>query len=169
MSLHLLDVEPRDVSAGALGLLLDGAAPAPLAELRLTDDHWGSLTLSVLVASQVVSAVAGDRRVTEEVSCDAVGAGGKPLPRSVRSPGYELSSSVERTSRSELDAMAARLRALAAAAPGWLLGAFPGAEGALTALTAQALPGGGWSWETWHLYPDGDTGEVVTTRSRWMP
>ena len=169
MSLHLLDVEPRDVSAGDLGLLLGGSAPAPLAELRLTDAHGGSLTLGVLGASHVVTAVAGARRVTEEVSCDAVGAGGEPLPRAVRFPGYELTSAVERTSRAELDATAERLRAAAAAGPGWLIGAFPGSAGALTALTAQPLPGGGWSWETWHLYPAGDTGEVVTTRSRWTP
>ena len=169
MSLHLLDVEPRDVSAGDLGLLLGGSAPAPLAELRLTDDRGGSLTLGVLGASHVVTAVAGDRRVTEEVSCDAVGAGGEPLPRSVRLPGYQLTSAVERTARAELDATAERLRALAAAGPGWLVRAFPGSAGALTALTAQSLPGGGWSWDTWHLYPDGDTGEVVTTRSRWTP
>ena len=169
MSLHLLDVEPRDVSAGELGLLLGGSAPAPLAELRLTDGRGGSLTLGVLGASHVVTAASGGARLTEEVSCDAVGSGGEPLPRSLRSPGYELSSTVQRTSRVELDATAARLRTLAAGTPGWLLGAFPGSAGALTALTAQTLPGGGWSWETWHLYPDGDTGEVVTTRSRWTP
>jgi uncharacterized protein DUF2617 len=169
VSVHLLDVEPRDVRAGALGLLLGGSAPAPLAQLRLTHHGGGSLVLGVLGASHVVTAVAGAHRVTEEVSCDAVGAGGEPLPRSVRLPGYELTSTVVRTGRAELDATAVRLRALAAAGPGWLVGAFPGSAGALTGLTAQPLPGGGWSWETWHLYPDGDTGEVVTTRSRWMP
>lgn len=169
MSLHLLDVEPRDVAAAALGLVLDRPAPPPLAQLRLTDGRGGSITLGVLGASHVVTVADGTQRLTEEISCDAVAAGGEPLPRHRRAPGYELSSSVLRTSRTELDATAARLRAQAAGSPGWLLGAFPGAVGALTALTAQPLPGGGWTWDTWHLYPDGDSGDVVTTRSRWTP
>ncbi|NEK87467.1 DUF2617 family protein [Blastococcus saxobsidens] len=169
MSLHLLDVEPRDVVAAALGLVLDRPAPHPLAELRLTDGADGEIVLGVLGASHVVTAVADGQRLTEEISCDAVGAGGEPLPRHHRAPGYELSSTVARVGRAELDATADRLRARAAAEPGWLLGAFPGSAGALTALTAQPLAGGGWTWDTWHLYPDGETGEIVTTRSRWNP
>ncbi|TFV48199.1 DUF2617 family protein [Blastococcus sp. TF02A_35] len=169
MTLHLLTVEPRDVAAAALGLLLDRPAPAALAELRLSHDAGGEIVLGVLGASHVVTAVAGGRRLTEEISCDAVGAGGEPLPRHRRSAGYELSSAVTRTTRAELDATADRLRARAATEPGWLLGAFPGGVGALTALTARPLAAGGWTWDTWHLYPDGDTGEVVTTSSRWAP
>ncbi|TYP81098.1 DUF2617 family protein [Blastococcus xanthinilyticus] len=169
MSVHLLDVEPRDVSAAALGLLLDRPAPAALARLELADGHGGSIVLGVLGASHVVTATLGRARVTEEVSCDAVGAGGDPLPRSTRSGGYRLTSAVTATDRAELDATADRLRALAAADPAWLCGAFPGSAGALTALTAQPVPGGGWAWQTWHLYPAGDRGEVVTTRTRWTP
>ncbi|MGY2084112.1 DUF2617 family protein [Blastococcus sp. SYSU DS0539] len=169
MSLHQLAVEPRDVSAAALGLLLDGPAPETLAQLRLPGPDGGSLTLGVLGASHVVTAAAGGRRLTEEVSCDAVGAGGRPLPRVMRSGGYRLTSAVTATDRSELDATADRLRALAGADPAWLCGAFPGSAGALTAMTAQPLAGGGWAWQTWHLYPAGTSGEVVTTRSRWTP
>ena len=168
MSLHLLDIEPRDVSATALGLLLDRPAPATLAQLRLTDGG-GSLTLGVLGASHVIIATGPGSRLTEEVSCDAVAAGGAPLPRSTRSGGYELTSAVTTTGRAELDATADRLRALAHADPAWLCGAFPGSAGALTAMTGQPLAGGGWAWQTWHLYPAGNTGEVVTTRTRWTP
>jgi hypothetical protein len=169
VSLHLLDVEPRDVSAAALGLLLDRPAPATLARLELPDGRGGSITLGVLGASHVVTATVPGRRLTEEVSCDAVGAGGEPLPRSTRAGGYELVSAVTATDRGELDATADRLRALAAADPAWLCGAFPGSVGALTAMTAQPVPGGGWAWQTWHLYPAGDRGEVVTTQTRWTP
>ena len=169
MSLHLLDIEPRDVSAEALGLLLDRPAPATLAELRLADGRGGSIVLGVLGASHVVTAAIPGSRLTEEVSCDAVGAGGDPLPRNTRSGGYQLTSAVTATDRARLDRTADRLRALAAADPAWLCGAFPGSAGALTAMTAEPLAGGGWAWQTWHLYPDGDTGEVVTTRTRWTP
>lgn len=170
MSLHLLDIEPRDVSAAALGLLLDRPAPTTLAELRLVvGTRGGSLTLGVLGASHVVTAVVPGARLTEEVSCDAVGGGGEPLPRSTRSGGYEFTSAVTATGGAELDATADRLRARADADPAWLCGAFPGSTGALTAMTARPLPGGGWAWQTWHLYPDGNTGEVVTTRTRWAP
>ncbi|WP_104524470.1 DUF2617 family protein [Blastococcus atacamensis] len=169
MSLHVLDVEPRDVAAAALGLLLDRPAPEPLARLRLPDGAGGEIVLGVLGASHVVTARSGGSRLTEEISCDAVHAGGQPLPRSHRTAGYELTSAVVRVGCAELDATADRLRGRAATEPGWLLGAFPGSAGALTALTAQPLAGGGWAWDTWHLYPDGDTGEIVTTSSRWIP
>ncbi|MCF6746525.1 DUF2617 family protein [Blastococcus sp. KM273128] len=169
MSVHQLDVAPRDVSAAALGLLLDGPAPEPLAQLRLTGAAGASLTLGVLGASHVVSADAGGRRITEEVSCDAVAAGGSPLPAELRSGGYAFTSATTTATRDELDATAARLRVRAAGDPAWLCGAFPGAHDALTALTAQPLAGGGWAWQTWHLYPAGASGEVVTTRTRWAP
>ena len=169
MSLHLLDVEPRDVSAAALGLLLDRPAPRALAQLRLPDGRGGEITLGVLGASHVVTATVPGSRLTEEVSCDAVGAGGEPLPGRTRSGGYQLTSAVTATDRAALDATAARLRAHAEAGPAWLCGEFPGSAGALTAMTAQALADGGWAWQTWHLYPAGDRGEVVTTRSRWTP
>ncbi|MDP5181747.1 DUF2617 family protein [Blastococcus sp. BMG 814] len=169
MSLHQLDVTPRDVSAGALGLLLDGPAPVPLAQLRIAGVAGATLTLGVLGASHVVSAEAGGHRLTEEVSCDAVGAGGRALPARLRAGGYAFASAITATSADELDATARRLRELATGDPAWLCGAFPGAAGALTAMTAQPLAPGGWAWQTWHLYPGDGSGEVVTTRTRWTP
>ena len=169
MTVHQLEVQPRDVAAGALGLLLDAPAPPGLAELRLDDGAGGVLVLGVLGASHVVTARAAGHLLTEQVSCDAVAAGGEPLPRRARTGGYELTSTVSVLPRSELDATAARLRALAQEDAAWLCGAFPGSGSALTAMTGTALAAGGWTWDTWHLYPAGDTGEMVTTRSRWTP
>jgi hypothetical protein len=168
MSLHDLDVEPRDVTAEALGLLLDAPAPAALAELVVDDGRGGRLVLGVLGASHVVTAEAGGHRLTEQVSCDALAAGGRQLPERAEAGGYALTSAITEVARAEFDATAARLRARAEHDEGWLCGAFPGGAGALTALTAAALPGG-WTWETWHLYPGEERSVIVTTRSRWTP
>ena len=169
MSMHDLDVEPRDVAAEALGLLLHAPAPAALAELALDDGHGGTVVLGVLGASHVVVAAAGGRVLTEQVSCDALAAGGCALPERAEADGYTLSSAVTALPWAAFDATAARLRARAEHDEGMICGAFPGGAGALTALTAAALPGGGWTWETWHLYPGAERSVIVTTRSRWTP
>jgi Protein of unknown function DUF2617 len=169
MTLHQLDVEPRDVAAEALGLLLHAPAPVALAELALDDGRGGTLVLGVLGASHVVIAGVGGSVLTEQVSCDALAAGGRELPERAESGGYVLSSAVTAVPRADLDATAARLRVRAARDARMLCGAFPGGMGALTALTGAALPGGGWTWETWHLYPGAERSVIVTTRSRWAP
>jgi Protein of unknown function DUF2617 len=169
MTLHQLDVEPRDVAAEALGLLLDAPAPEALAELALDDGRGGTLVLGVLGASHVVSAAVDGRTLTEQVSCDALAMGGWALPERAEADGYTLSSAVTALPRAALDATAARLRARAERDDRMLCGAFPGGAGALTALTAAVLPGGGWTWETWHLYPGAERSVIVTTRSRWAP
>ncbi len=170
MTVHALAVEPLDVSADALGLLLDAPAPAALAELRLADDD-GELVLGVLSASHVVTATRPGHRVTEQVSCDALTAGGAALPARQDRHGYRLTTSTCTVPATALAELAARLRAEAVGA-GWLCGAFPGADTALTALRGEAVPGG-WRWETWHLYPgahpaSGD-GVVVRTSTTWQP
>jgi hypothetical protein len=169
VSLHDLDVEPRDVRAEALGLLLHAPAPAALAELVLDDGRGGRLVLGVLGASHVVTASTGGQVLTEQVSCDALAGGGQELPTRAEADGYALSSAVTVVPREVLDDTAARLRARAARDDRMLCGAFPGGPGALTALAAAALPGGGWTWETWHLYPGAERSVIVTTRSRWTP
>jgi hypothetical protein len=169
VSLHDLDVEPRDVRAEALGLLLDAPAPAALAQLTLDDGRGATLVLGVLGASHVVTAAAGAQRITEQVSCDALAAGGQALPERAEAGAYAMSSTVREPPRAEFDATAARLRIWAEREGNWLCGAFPGGAGALTALTAAALPAGGWTWETWHLYPGAERSVIVTTRSRWTP
>jgi hypothetical protein len=165
----LLDVVPRDVRADALGLVLDAPAPAALAELTVHDGRGGSLTLGVLGASHVVTATVPGHAVTEQVSCDAVAAGGTQLPRSARSGAHRLTSATREVPPAELAAVAGRLHRLAEGSPDWLYGTFPGGPGAGTALTAAALPEGGWTWESWHLYPGEERGVIVTTRSRWTP
>lgn len=166
MTLHRLQVLPRDVAADALGLLLDAPAPPTLAELVLRhgDDR---LVLGVLGASHAVTATARDGRLTEQVSCDAVAAGGRPLPRRTRAGAYRLTSERRTVPAAELAATAARLRTRAGGAD-WVCGAFPGDGAALTALTGACLDGG-WTWRTWHLYPGPEEGVIVTTRSRWTP
>jgi hypothetical protein len=168
MTLHHLDVEPRDVAAEALGLLLDAPAPTALAELTLHDDRAGTLTLGVLGASHVVTAAAPARRLTEQISCDALAAGGQDLPERASVGGYRLSSTVTEVSRAEFDGTARQLLARAERDERWLGGTFPGAAGALTVLTGSAVPGG-WTWETWHLYPGAERSVIVTTQSRWTP
>lgn len=169
MSLHLLDVQPRDVTADALGLLLHAPAPAALAEASLRDGRGGLLTLGVLGASHVVTATLPGHHLTEQVSCDAIGAGGQELPQHTRLGGYQLTAFTREVSRAELEETAARLRGLAESSDSWLCGTFPGTGSAMTAMTAGTLPAGGWTWQSWHLYPGGETSSIVTTRSRWIP
>ena len=169
MSVHLLDVAPRDVAPDALGLLLHAPAPAALAQISLRDGCGGLLTLGVLGASHVVSATLPGHHLTEQVSCDAVGAGGQELPQRVQLGGYQLVTATREVPRAELEETAAKLRGLAENSDWWLCGTFPGDGSAMTAMTAGALPVDGWTWESWHLYPDGETSSIVTTRSRWTP
>ncbi|MBW0116743.1 DUF2617 family protein [Pseudonocardia abyssalis] len=167
MTLHRLRVLPRDVDADALGLLLDAPAPPTLAELVLTHGD-ARLVLGVLGASHAVTATAGSARLTEQVSCDAVAAGGRPLPRSARAGAYRLTSESRTVPAAELAATASALRRSATDDASWVCGAFPGDGAALTALTGAPLDGG-WTWRTWHLYPGPEEGVIVTTRSRWTP
>ena len=169
MTLHQLAVQARDVSAAGLGLLLGAAAPRALAERRLVDADGGVLVLGVLAASHVITATRPGARLVEQVSCDAVAGGGQRLPDRLEDGAYQLTASTTVLPRSDLDALAEHLRAQARTSPAWLCGAFPGDDAALTALTGHALHGGGWGWQTWHLYPQSDDGAVVETCSRWQP
>ncbi|TQC49967.1 DUF2617 family protein [Rhodococcus sp. WS4] len=168
MTLHVLDVESRDVTAEALGLVVNAETPLPLAELTIThgDD---TVTLGVLGASHAVTASLAGRRITEQVSCDAVRAGGRPLPASNSARGYRFDSTTDVVDRTHLEQTADWLRRQATEVDGWICGAFPGDHTALTALTATRDPSGGWAWRTWHLYPGDKGGVIVKTRSRWLP
>lgn len=110
MSVHLLEVEPADVAADALGLVLDAPVPATLAELHLHDGLAGSLTLGVLGASHVVVAEAGGRMLTEQVSCEAVRSGGMRLPEVEERHGYRFVSRTELVPEDEFRLRAAALR-----------------------------------------------------------
>jgi hypothetical protein len=169
VSVHLLEVEPRDVAADALGLLLHAPAPAALAEIRLRDGRGGQLILGVLGASHVVTAMVPGHHLTEQVSCNAIGAGGQELPQRAQMGGYQLISVTRKVPSATLDETAARLRGLAESSNSWLCGTFPGASSAMTAMTANSLPAGGWTWESWHLYPGKQACSIVTTQSTWTP
>lgn len=169
MSVHLLDVQPRDVDPGALGLLLHAPAPAALTQISLRDGRDGLLTLGVLGVSHVVTATVPGHHLTEQVSCDAVSAGGQKLPQRAQREGYQLTAVTTEVPRAELEQTAARLRSLAERSDWWLCATFPGPGSAMTAMTAGSLPAGGWSWESWHLYPGKVRNSIVTTRSRWTP
>ena len=168
MSVHVLDVESRDVSAGRLGLVVDAPVPQPLVTLDLTDPVAGVLTLGVLGASHVVTATARGRTFTEQVSCDAIAAGGLPLPDVEHRHGYHFVSRTATVTRRVLSDRAGLLRDRAATTSGWLCAAFPTDRDAITAMTATAS-GGHWHWRTWHLYPSGDESVIVETEGRWLP
>jgi hypothetical protein len=127
------------------------------------------ITLGVLGASHVVTARRPGHHLTEQVSCDALEAGGQELPHYTQRGGYQLASVTRQLPGAELEEIATSLRDLAERSDRWLYGAFPGTSSAITAMTARALPIGGWSWESWHLYPGARTSSLVGTRSSWVP
>ena len=168
MTLHVLDIESRDVTAEALGLVVNAETPLALAELTITygDER---VTLGVLGASHAVTASVAGSMITEQVSCDAIQAGGRPLPVSDSAGGYRFDSTTDTVDRAHLEQTADWLRRQATEVEGWICGAFPGDHTALTALTATREHSGGWAWQTWHLYPGDKGGVIVKTRSRWLP
>ena len=166
MPLHQLAVSPADVSGAGLGLALNAPAPSPLATWRLLHPDTGALVLGVLGASHVVTVEHSNCRFSEEVSCNARTHGG--LPDRAVAPGYLLESHTVRHDETGIRRLANRLRDRCASDPGWLGGAFPGDDAALTALAAEPDEAG-WRWQTWHLYPDAAGGTVVYTSSRWRP
>ncbi|MFV1366615.1 DUF2617 family protein [Mycolicibacterium elephantis] len=167
MPLHHLAVSPADVSGAGLRLALNAAAPSPLAACRLAHPNGSELLLGVLGASHVVTVSRAKSCFSEEVSCTAVAP--TPLPGRAVAPGYLLESRHETHDEPSFRALARLLRARCAQNTGWLGGAFPGDDAALTALAAEP-DGDGWRWRTWHLYPHPTGGgTVVHTNSRWQP
>jgi hypothetical protein len=164
---HELAVAPADVSGGALGLALNAPAPDPLATCRVIHPGGGVLVLGVLGASHVVTVEHGAQRFSEQVSCTARANGGE-LPERADAPGYQLDSRVRIWSDVAIRWIARRLRERCATEEHWLGGAFPGDDAALTVLSA-APDGGGWRWQSWHLYPESAGGTEVYTASRWRP
>jgi Protein of unknown function DUF2617 len=168
--LHQLAVTPADVSGERLGLALNAPAPPPLATCSLEHPTGGALLLGVLGASHVVAVEHAAGRFSEQVSCTARGLG-VDLPERTDAPGYRLESRTEAHDEASFRSLARELRERCAREPGWLGGAFPGDDAALTALAAEP-DGTGWRWQTWHLYPRGPSGSggvVVHTASRWRP
>ncbi|HET9891073.1 MAG TPA: DUF2617 family protein, partial [Mycobacterium sp.] len=161
-------VTPADVSGERLGLALNAAVPAPLASCRLDHPRGGAaLLLGVLGASHVVSV---EHAFSEEISCTARNLGAN-LPEFTEAPGYCLQSRTDAHDEASFRRLAHDLRGRCARRAAWLGGTFPGDDAALTVLAAEP-DGGGWRWQTWHLYPGrpaGNGGTVVHTASRWRP
>ena len=167
MPLHQLAFSPADVSGTGLRLAINAPAPSPLATSRLPHPEGGELALGVLGASHVVTVDVANCHFSEEVSCTAQAT--TQLPDYAVAPGYRLDSHTETHDESSFRRLARDLRDNCASEPGWLGGAFPGDDAALTALSAEP-DGQGWRWRTWHLYPDAaGGGTVVYTTSRWRP
>ncbi|CAM4416280.1 hypothetical protein MB901379_01944 [Mycobacterium basiliense] len=170
MPFHQLAVAPADVSGARLGLALNVPAPQPLASYRLHHPDGGTLLLGVLGASHLITVHRGSERFSEEVSCTARTHGGS-LPAQSEAPGYRLQTGTDTHDEPAFRRLAHDLRRRCTHNDGWLGGAFPGDDAALTVLTARP-EGSGWYWRTWHLYPlnpSGSGGTVVHTSSRWCP
>ncbi|KUI12372.1 hypothetical protein AU192_20155 [Mycobacterium lehmannii] len=167
MPFHRLVVTPADVSGTGLRLALNACAPTPLAVCSLPHPGDGALVLGVLGASHVVTVEQSERTFSEEVSCTA--RTDTALPGRAEAPGYRIESRTQTYGEAEFRRLAQMLRVSCEREDGWLGGAFPGDDAALTALAAEP-DGTGWRWRTWHLYPDQAAGgTVVYTRSRWRP
>lgn len=158
---------PADVSGRRLRLALNACVPTPLAACSLPHPADGALALGVLGASHVVTVEQSEHTFSEEVSCTA--RTDAELPGRAEAPGYRIESRTEACGEAEFRRLAQMLRVSCERERGWLGGAFPGDDAALTALAAEP-DGPGWRWRTWHLYPDRAAGgTVVYTRSRWRP
>ena len=152
-----------DAQASALSWWLGDDAPASLASLVL-QGPTGPLELRLLGASHHVVATAGRTRCPEVVAC---GRREAPLPAShyglVGDARYRFRSTTTSYAAKDLFRVARDLRHRWTSADDAIVGVFPGSPDALTVLTGRPVREG-WSWASWHVYPD--AGEVVRTRSR---
>ncbi|PPK95263.1 uncharacterized protein DUF2617 [Kineococcus xinjiangensis] len=183
--LRALAAPYADVTAAGLTWRLGGPAPEALAELSVRDAAGGTLlVLRVLGAShEVLLGDAGRPWLTEVVAC-LPGVGPflpervrqelpvPPEPGSAQPPGappapgrsahYSFDSAVARLGAGEFAARVEELRASLERREHALVGVFPGAADALTALVGEVSPDGRCArWQTWHTYPQ--AGEIVST------
>jgi len=167
--LKVLSTTYTDTRAGDLAWCL-GLEPLPaLAVLDLAlggPGHSGiQVQLRLLGASHQVLLDAPHGRCSETVACLPGSTDPLPIGVAKRVGGwdYEFAARVETLSRGSFAGRAQELLALVADHPNGLVGTFPGAPHALTAMLVQHMEGGA-RWRTWHAYPQ--EGRVVATRSR---
>lgn len=125
----------------------------------------GRLELRLLGASHQVLLELAGRKLSETVACLPDRAGSMPsgVRQQVHGLAYDFSSSTSRSlSDADFSAQVAALRETYEGHPRALVGFFPGAADAVTALVAEVVEGG-IGWRTWHAYPQ--TGELVATRT----
>lgn len=168
MTILQLPVPYADTSAGMLSYALGLPTQAALGDLVVTAaaGPGTTLTLRLLGASHQALLDTASGRISETVAClDAVT---PTLPARVRrmlpvGP-YRFAARVHRLGADELRREVDRLRRRLARQRHVLIGAFPGATDAVTALLAEPRPNhDAVRWQTWHVYPQ--TGEVVHTHS----
>ena len=155
-----LELPFADVRASDLALALD-APPQPALKILSVDAGRFALELRLLGSSHQAIV---EGLVRETVACGIGEPGGLPA-RAERAAGHATYSFTARVQRFEPFAYAAAARraiSAAAADDHGLVGLFPGAGDAFTALRARALARGV-TWDTWHGYPQ--DGEIVVTRS----
>lgn len=184
-----LIIPPADVSAHALGVLLNGPS-RPLLARRTVATGDSSLSMGIIGASHMVdvSLPMSDVPVfREEVSCLAacpsnpaavkvswcsspqvvleLEDGNLKFHRSFPAGDYWFSMSTERFTNKSFDSTAEKV--VAGFSPDWLVGRFPGeGEFHITALHGR-WQDDRWLWLTFHLYPQERT--IVQTESMWVP
>ncbi len=163
--LLVLDTAYADTAAADLRFALGLPALPALHALDVPGPAGARLQLRLLGASHQAILARPDGTLSETVAC--LPATGERVPERLVSrqlPGVRHYSFQGRVHRLDPAAFAAQVAALR----GWggtahaLVGEFPGAPGALTALRAAA-GAGRVEWRTAHAYPE--TGELVETRT----
>jgi hypothetical protein len=145
-------------AAGLRWELVWAARPRPALRVHAVALGPALLELRVLGAShQVVGPT-----FTETVACLPGPAAVLPSSTVCTSAGARYEFAATAYSGPDFAARVAGVRDAAAADPAGLVGVFPGSPLAVTALRADAVPGGV-RWRSWHAYPQ--RGEIVTTTS----
>lgn len=133
------------------------------------DEPPARLQLRLLGSSHQAVLQRGQTQLSEVVACLPGQQGALPGEQSLQLPGatYSFASRTRRLpGKAAFAVTVATIGRLAARAEHSVVGAFPGARHALTALTARA-DAHSVRWRTWHTYPQ--TLEIVATTStvRW--
>ncbi|MEU8133805.1 DUF2617 family protein [Streptodolium elevatio] len=153
-----------DTRADALGWYLGLGPLRPLA-LRSLDLGGVRLELRLLGASHQVLVRSPHGVCSETVAC--LGGQRTPLParaaQRVDGWDYEFTSLAETLADDDFEARVRTLLAEVEAHPAGIIGAYPGAPYAVTAIVAERL-GSALGWSTWHTYPQ--ERRIVSTRSR---
>ncbi|NUS50262.1 MAG: DUF2617 family protein [Streptomycetaceae bacterium] len=153
-----------DTRADALGWYLGLRPLRPLA-LRWLDLGDVRLELRLLGASHQVLVHSRHGVCSETVAC--LGGHRTPLParaaQCLAGWDYEFTSLAEHLADDRFETRVRSLLAEVEGHPGGIIGAYPGAPYAVTAIVAQRRDGV-LSWSTWHTYPQ--ERRIISTRSR---
>lgn len=141
-----------------------GLARLPALGVHRVPVPGGEIELRVLGASHQVVADLGTACWSETVACLAGHDGALPESDEARDGALHsrFVSRCRRLAAAEFAVRVCALRWRCERRPDALVGTFPGAPLAVTALLARATADGA-GWRTWHAYPQ--TGELVETRS----